>query len=480
MLARVDLRGQLTSMWLRRWQILAVALLVAFIVYVIRLLTPPTYEATTTVRVGVPSGAQGAQADTVAFYADTVVGLVGSDTVLSDAVRRTGLPISTRTAAERVVAAVRESPGFVEITATGPDPSAAVELADGTAEAVQARLINDEATALKAATADLQREIDVTEQQLSQTMPGPVLTALEQRYAAQLSALTDMELIDIQQDPGVRLTISSPATPPAGQASPVAWRDALFAFVVVVIVVAELLVLFRALRRRLSESEPAADVQRTLDVPAVALDPGHVPEAVLAPFYQDRIRTGSAVTVIDLTGNHGHRSAAALASTALLVGDPAVLLEVADGFGTTPEDQARLGHILREVEQGSQDQPQHHGITVRGLVPGPHNAEAIQPARPSRAARGAGKHKPVAVATRAVIIAARGGRLDGRLLRIVRDHPNAVVLAIDTARASRTQLQQDAAALRSVGANLRAVIIERRRTRWRDVVARRFTRAGSG
>lgn len=421
-------------MWLRRWLILSVALLIAFVVFLIRQLAAPTYEATATVRVGVLDGSASSQPEVVSLYADTVVGLAGTDTVLTEAVRRAGLQISVRTAADRVVAAASGSAGFVEITARGPSPSAAADLANGTADAVAARLIDDETEQLEAATADLLDQIQATLTQLNQTAPGPVFTALQERYAAQLSALTDIELTDAQQNPGVRLTLDSPAAPPTGQLSPVPGRDALLAFLVAVILTAEFVVAQRSFRRRLSEGDPAREVAGLLDVTAIEVDPDQEPEAVLAPLYRERLAAVTTVLVLDLTGCPGHDRAAALARAATLVGDPTELVEVDNAIPTATAAADRLADLGRSAHRTRPHGPSHVGGADKGLV-----------------------------------LSVRGARLDARLLGAAREHPQAVVLVVDTATASRPQLQRDTAALRSVDASLCAVLITRPRTwTWRD------------
>ena len=158
--ARVDMGTHLTAIWRRLWWIALSAVCAAGVVLGIRSAAPPVYQATSTLRVTIASADPDRRAETVGFYADTVAGLAETPDVLEAAIAASALTLTLDEAAARISVADGDGPGFLELTATGPDTAAARALADAAGDALAARLAEDNARAVEAATAPLRVQLD--------------------------------------------------------------------------------------------------------------------------------------------------------------------------------------------------------------------------------------------------------------------------------------------------------------------------------
>lgn len=391
----MDLAGQLASVWRRRVAVLGGALAVGLVVLVVRLLTPPVYAAVETVRVDVRGVAESSEA--VAFAAQTVTGLAGTDALLADAAGRSGLAVGVADVAERTTVAEGGTTGFLTISSDGPSPEEADALARAVTDALDARLVADNRTAVERATAPLRDQLAALEQELGALPPGSIArTGTEQRYSALVGAVTEIE-----SRPGPSLILGPPAAAPTDPVSPVPVRDALLAFVVALVLLAEGVVLVRAARGRLSEADPAARVARELDLPTVVLDATADVETALASLYRERLRGARTVVVVQLGARDGTVDlGGALGAAARLVDGPGP----ADGSGSPPEPSG--GPVVRSVRRPELDRT---ALGEVGRVPGP------------------------------------------------------VLLAVDTATARAPRLAPDVAALRAVGADVVAVLVWRGR-----------------
>lgn len=398
----MDLAGQLASVWRRRVAVLGGALAVGLVVLVVRLLTPPVYAAVETVRVDVRGVAE--SSDAVAFAAQTVAGLAGTDALLSDAAERSGLAVGVADVAERTTVAEGETTGFLTIASDGPSPQEADALARAVTDALDARLVADNRTAVERATAPLRDQLTALERELGALAPGSIArTGTEQRYTALVGAVTEIE-----SRPGPSLILGPPAAAPTEPVSPVPVRDALLALVVALVLLAEGVVLVRAVRGRLSEADPGAHVARELDLPTVVLDATADVETALVSLYRERLRGARAVVVVQLGARDGTVDlGGALAAVARLVDGPGL----ADGTGSAPSGEP----VVRSVRRPELDRT---ALGEVGQVPGP------------------------------------------------------VLLAVDTATARAPRLAPDVAALRAVGADVVAVLVWRGRfPRVRDAEA---------
>lgn len=290
----MDIRGQLTSVRLRWLPILATAVLVALVVFGVRASAPAMYSATLSARVDAPASSGADPAEAVSFAADTVVGLSQTPTVLSDAAARARLPIGPTEVASRITVAPTRTAGFLSITAVAPTGTEAVLLARATSYALSVRLVRDAQTLAAATATPLRSELDQLSRQLAAPNRDP---GLQERFEALNTAL-----IEVQSRPGIGLLAEDAATLPGQPVSPAPVRDALLAFLVALIVVAECVIAVRAARGRIPEGDPAAALRSRVDRPVVVLDGG--PAAVAAPLallHHDLLADADGVVVVHLT-----------------------------------------------------------------------------------------------------------------------------------------------------------------------------------
>lgn len=396
----MDLRGQLASVWLRRWPIVAAALLIATVVLVLQTLATPVYQTSSTLRVNVPGATGGERSETVEFYARTIVGLAETPAYFDLAVARSGLRITAETAEERVEVTETEIPGFLTLTATGPSPDASAALAGAASAALAVSLAEDEVTATENATAALREQIAALEAELAELAALPVGTperaAAEQRYSSLVEAVTA-----VTARPAPSLLLGPPPVPSSDPVSPVPLRDALLALIVGLIVVAQGVVVARAVRGRVSEGDPAAQIEAQTDVPAVQLDGSGDATATLAALYRSRLRGDPAVTVVQL----GRRPA------------------------------RDIGRMLADGAAVAGGEVHYATVVSAADSPGPGST----------------------------IWSLRTASVDSEALRLLRDRVGSVVVAVQTATTSLAQLRRDLDALGAVGAKPAAIVVWRGR-----------------
>lgn len=459
----MDLSGQWASVWLRRYLVLGVAVLVAALVFGVRATVPPTFSATATMRIdGAVEGGSSAS-DTVTLQTQTVVGLGSTTAVAADAVSHTGLLLEPGEAASRITVTPAENLGFVAVEATGPTSTEAAALADAVAQAIQDRLVVDGQAQLAAATADLRREIARTEQELAAGATEATRPALEQRYTVQNEALAE-----VARRPRLGLLVVEPARTATALIGPTPWRDALLAFLVALVVAAEAVVITRAARGRLSESDTAGDARRLLGVPAVELNQFGETEVTLAPLLRDGLRSARAVTVVQVAADTELSVGAAVARAAAVVGDPAVLVEIDPRVRSSASPSTELAGVLaRRLPVEVLPPVGRAGVTFTTWTGGRSDPAAAHSGRED-------VRRLVESDDSRIVVAVTRPALDPTLLGIVRSGPRTVVLAVDTSSTSRRRLKRDVAALRSVGAEVAAVLVWRgrfprprkRRFRW--------------
>lgn len=397
----IDLRGQLASAWLRRRSILAVALLIALAVLGVRSFAAPVYATDATMRINVQGEAGTQRSEAAAFYAQTVIGVSDTQGLLETVVARSGLPISPVEAADRISVAETDIPGFLMVTATGPSPAASMALANATTSALALRLAQDEAASKQNVTAPLRAQIITFENDLAALPPGaPARTSVEQQVSSLVGAITEIEARPVPE-----LILGPPPVADPEPISPVPLRDALLAFLVALIVAAEFVVVSRALRGRLSESDPAGQVRHDLGLPAVELGRTGDPAVALAALYRSHLRDQPAVTVIQLGPPWAQPLGEVLARSALLVGDDATHVELVHPDDADP-------------------------------TPSPTSTSTIR-----------------------TIWTIRARTVDTEVLQLMRHRAGAAVLAVSTTSASARVMARDLAGLRAADVDVVAVIV---------------------
>jgi capsular exopolysaccharide synthesis family protein len=254
--------------WLR---ILLISIGIAILVFAASTVQSKKYQAKELLVVTPGAATSGGETLTQAssFLAQNYAKYAATPTVVRNAIRTSGMDLTLDEATDRIDASQVGELGFIEITATGPSKQEAERL---TRFASSSLIDTIKSGQTQAKFADLQ-PIQNQRQQLTDQLNDPT-TSVTERSAiqGQLDALTQAE-VDIRGRKEDNLGIVSGAIADDGPVSPMPVRDALLAFVVSLVVVAELTVLIHYTGDRFSRSEDTADVTRVTGLPVLAKIP---------------------------------------------------------------------------------------------------------------------------------------------------------------------------------------------------------------
>jgi polysaccharide biosynthesis transport protein len=302
----MDLRSHFAAIWRYKWVTLSASVLVAACVFVALSLQSKTYEASAELNVNAGQSASNSSGlqDVTPFLAQTYAQLAQTRPVLADAARRSGLHISESTAAQRISTQTPGDIGLIELSATGPSPQAAVDLARGASGALVAAVASQQRQALQAQVAPLQNEINqLTNQLNSPNLSDSQRSALESQYQTAYQALYTAEA-----QPTNSLSIVSPAEAGSSPVAPKPKSYALLAFLTALVVLAELSVAYEIVTDRLSKTTGDDELRRLTGLPVLARIPrGSEPELVEA------FRT-LRTSLLFMNGSGGTRSMAIVSS----------------------------------------------------------------------------------------------------------------------------------------------------------------------
>ncbi len=264
------------------WRILVVAFIVAAVTYGVSHQLSSVYQSNSVLTVtagGAQNGTVSAK-DQTPFLASTYAQLATSHPVLATAAKRSGLKISEKTAESRVSSTASSGLGFVTLTATGPSQHDAAVLANAVAQALVAQVSDEENAAVQSDLASVNQQIKALAAQLS-SLPAnsPQTSELQTRYNALLQAA-----VQRQTDPRDRVDVLSTATTSTTQIAPQPTRNALLAFVIAVIIVAELGVALRAWGDRFSAASAPEAIADSLGYPLLGAIPVGKPHQVVEAF----------------------------------------------------------------------------------------------------------------------------------------------------------------------------------------------------
>ncbi len=266
-----------------RWLIAGIVVLVTVAVFVISLLLPKTYQATSklvlnpTPTTVVSSDAQSTQRDLA-----TVKVLLTTRELLGAAVKN-GLSGETVDSLRgKVQASVDQDANVINITATDDTARGAAAIANGIAATFLARERRTEQQQLQSARAVLEKEL--ADLQASLTLTNQA--AVQSQIATVRQQLTQLTL---NANSGAALQLAERAQAPSSPSSPKPVRNALFGLFASLFIAA-LVVLARAqLRPRISG---ARELGRLLDLPVMVEVPfvrrrfGHSPNTLSAIEYE--------------------------------------------------------------------------------------------------------------------------------------------------------------------------------------------------
>lgn len=442
----MDLFAHFRVMARRRWSVLLATLAVAGAAFGWSYTRPAVYQATglITVTSGRALSGQNVTEQDTLFLSRNYAELARTRPVLADAALRSTLGLSSADARRRVSSRASGDVGFITLSATGPSPEAAARLAQAVAEALIAAVGDEQAKGVQASLAPIEGEIDQIGAELALLPPGAAhREALMARYQALVEAATERRLA-----PTDRLVLVSPARADPVPVSPTPVRTTVLAFLVALIVNAELAVLIEVLRDRISSSEDDEESGEIMGLPVLARIPPGDDEVTEEAFRTLRTSlmfletTGPLRTVAVVSGNpnagktftsyHLGRSVASLDLPAVLVdGDlrrPSLHREA--GIVVSPG----LSDVLRGSALATALRPDPRQANLR-IVPG--GSEVSDPA----------------------------GLVAGRRLREVLDQLDAGLVVVDT---PACDLFADCFAIAS-HCDATLVVVDAKRTRRRSV-----------
>jgi capsular exopolysaccharide synthesis family protein len=254
--------------WLR---ILLISVGIAILVFAASTVQSKKYEATERLVVTPGGEASGGQtlSQAAAYLAQNYAEFAESPAVIRRAIKDSGLDLTVKEAQARITAAQVGDLGFIDLKATGPSRAEAQRLTRFASASLQSAITTqqtaqkaDDLAPIQAQRTQLQNRLN----SLSADSPD------RDTVRAQLDALNEAE-IAIRSRADNKLSILAPALAGDAPISPKPLRDSLLAFIVSLVVVAELTVLVHFMGDRFSRSEDTADVTRITGLPVLAKIP---------------------------------------------------------------------------------------------------------------------------------------------------------------------------------------------------------------
>lgn len=463
----MDLFDHFRVMSRRRWSVLLASLVIAGLAFAWSYRQPAVYQASSLISVTsgrAISGQSVTQQDSL-FLGRNYAELAGTRPVLADAARRAKLPISAAEARRRTSSHAASDVGFITISATGPTLDEATRLAQGTADALIAAVADEQERSVRTAVDPIDEEIRQVGNDLAQVQPTSAnREALAARYQALVQAATARRLA-----PTDRLVLVSPARGEPVPVSPTPVRTTVLAFLVALVVNAELAVLIEVTRDRISGTEDDEGTGEILGLPALARIPPGTGDDTEEAFRTLRTSlmfletTGPLRTVAIVSGSpnagktftslHLARSVASLELPAVLVdGDlrrPSVHAEARMSVAPGLSDVLR-GQPLTTAVRSDPRQPHLHIVPGGSQVHDPAGLVAGRRFREVLDQLDAGL---VVVDTPACDVFADGFA--------IASHCDATIVVIDANKTRRRSVRRVIAQLQRVGANPIGIVLNR-------------------
>lgn len=387
-----------------RWKLLAtITALVGIGVFVFRLAGPEVYQSNAVLQVKLPDSVID-DGQTTGFRTESLAELASVPTVISAAARSAGVEGSVEEISNRIDVGVRDTPGFLEVSATGPAAGEATRLAQAMAD----RLAEVGTDADQGVTAEVIVDASDADEPLS---PRPV-------------------------------------------------RDGILAAVVALLVAGESTVVSRKLRGWLHPIDTAAEVQRMVGAPVLDMRLEDSSGGNPLPFFASHLADQHIITILQIGDNATADPAAFMASTAAMLKEQVLLVDM-DLFDPALHDY--FGHPrapgLTEVLSGNGSLRQvarraNDTNPVEVLSAGAFQPDLVGSARVVAIHRvitaSASDHTVLSVTARsslfdALVVASRFG--------------DAVVMAVDPSVVKASSIRSVAAAVGSVGARMAAILL---------------------
>jgi capsular exopolysaccharide synthesis family protein len=411
----MDLAEHFRRIRRRWWLILGVAVLVAGIVYAWSGRKADVYRSTATVDVLPNESDTGVlSSDQVQILLQRYSGLTGTASVLRDAIGRSGIDLTVGEATARVAAdATSDNSGLLTIHADGPTPAAARALARATSEALRA-------------AADEQ---------------------------------------------GGDLRIVTAATPPGSPIAPKPTRDAMLAFLVALVVNAELVALLGSRAGRLVPGREAGTVEAITDTPVIGLLPRRT-EWLAEAFRNLRSefevqRAGASARSVAVVGTDPGNGASFVAfGLAQATANLKLRVVLVDGNLRRPvlageldiPDQPGLSDFIRRGTVSWSELPQSNPLQTRFRVV-PAGTEVADPA----ALLGGGSLTKIIhqLADSELVIVDAPALREGADALIIGAQCDAVILVVDAERTRRRTIEETTVRLQQANISLLGTVINR-------------------
>ncbi len=261
---------------------LGVAAIVAIIVYTRGETMTKEYASELPMQVTAAASTAGDQAapDATSFLASRYAKLATTDPVVGDAVRRSKLSLTQSEARDRISASADSAVGFITVRVTGHNPTDAQTLATAEAQALTDAVARQEKAKVDEIIAALDAQIaDVNNQLAALGANDPQRTPLE----ATFTALQQQRAARVSKDTN-RIETIAEASLPTSPFAPTPLRDAVLAFIVALILNAELWVLIEVLSDRFSPGVAGEEATRVTGLPVLAEVPRGIRPEVIEAF----------------------------------------------------------------------------------------------------------------------------------------------------------------------------------------------------
>lgn len=307
----MDTGTHLRAIWRRRWAVLAPAVVVALVVLVLRATAPTLYAAQADLFL-VPGGTSSDEPLELERLSAFYVEIVSDPRIVADLQRRSGLTLSAEELDDALEVSAPEDT-LITVVARQPTAARAAALADATAEALGGGAAADQAEAQKVELEPLDAELADLAAQLAALEPGdPQREALVARQERAVQAR-----VDRLSQPRARLDLVRRADPDDAVRQPQPLRDAALAFLLTLIVAAEVAALLAARHRGLEGRDPSPVLEAWTGLPAFRLGDGrHGADQTAAAmvFLEQRTRGSSLFVAPVKAGPDADGTAALLAA----------------------------------------------------------------------------------------------------------------------------------------------------------------------
>jgi capsular exopolysaccharide synthesis family protein len=264
------------------WRILLVAVVVGALAYVFSSSQDNVYKSGTLLTIAPGLGNQDTQSltsDELGFRAEYYAAIGRQRGIAGEGAKIAKLDISDKEAAARISTVTDTTSGFILLSATGPTPTAAANLANGAGRALGDYVRSEQVRLSDAKVLVLQGRLRVLQDELSKVPTNSDDAAILRNSIAE----TRQSIIDAQTQFAFSIGVVTRAFASSSPVAPTPARDALLAFLLAGIITAEALVIIRAFSDRFARTQDAAGISDFTGLPVLAMIPrGRGPDVVEA------------------------------------------------------------------------------------------------------------------------------------------------------------------------------------------------------